>query len=100
LNYYTNDIVLVNVNFIELHKKSHIQYLHSHSVDVDEWLFTVAFKVRVVGNGHNDGFCFVGDHLNFVPDIGNAYGEYSFSALSSEAANASMYKQFHEVSSF
>ena len=49
---------------------------------MDEGLFTVAFNMRVVGNGRNDGFCYVGDHLNFIPDIGNAYGEYYFSTLS------------------
>ena len=54
-----------------------IQYhLHSHTVNMDEGLYTVAFNVRVVGNGRNDEFCFVGDYLNFIPDIGNAYGEY------------------------
>ena len=67
---------------------------------MDEGLFTVAFSVRLVGNGRNDGFCFVGDHLNFIPDIGNAYGEYCFSALLIDAANASMYILFHKVSSF
>ena len=52
-----------------------MQYLHSLTANMDEGYFSVSFNVRVVGSGRNDGFCFVGDELDFLPDIGNAFGE-------------------------
>ena len=55
---------------------------------MDEGSFTVSFTVRVVGNGRNDGFCFIGDQLNFIPDIGNAYGDHFVANLSFDAAIA------------
>ena len=43
---------------------------------MDEGSFTVSFTVRVVGNERNNGVCFIGDYLNFAPDIGDAYGKW------------------------
>ena len=63
-------------------------FTHSLTVNMDEGYFTVTFTVRVVGNGRNDGFCFVGDELNFIREIGNAYGNSHFASLSLDAANA------------
>lgn len=60
----------------------------SLTFNMDEGYFTVTFTVRVAGNGRNDGFCFIGDELNFILEIGNAYGESHFSILSFDVANA------------